>query len=286
MGFSKLVLGTVQFGLNYGIANRSGQVSFDDVKTILSTALDHGVDTLDTAAAYGESEAVLGRALRELGIADRMKVISKVTPVPENVDAEAFIRESVAGSLRNLGLETLPLVLLHHEEDAPHLEIMHRLVADGLIESCGISIDSMAYPRVVEGEAAVQHPCNVLDHRFDELIRKRREAGLQTFFRSAYLQGLLLMPEEAIRPELAAVIPWRRKLAGFGLPVKELCLRYLLSIPGKTGVLFGVDTPEQLRENLALAAKGPLDDALYREVAAAVPLLPESLIRPSCWPRR
>ena len=94
------------------------------------------------------------------------------------------------------------------------------------------------------------------------------------------------MPEENIPATLADVIPWRRKLAGFGLPLKELCLRYLLAIPGKCGILFGVDTSAQLKENLALAAKGPLDAALYREVAAAVPLLPETLIRPCRWVRK
>ena len=281
--FSKLVLGTVQFGLKYGIANQGGQVPFDEVKRILATALDHGVTTLDTAAAYGESESVLGRALAELGIKQKMKIVSKVRPVPAGVDPEKFIRESVVNSLKNLGVETLPLVLLHHEEDAVHLDIMHELVREGLIADCGISIDSMAYPRRIEGEAAVQHPCNVLDHRFDELIEKRAAEGKQSFFRSAYLQGLLLMPEENIPVALAEVIPWRRKLAGFGLPLKELCLRYLLSIPGKCGILFGVDALAQLEENLALAAKGPLDDALYREVAAAVPLLPETLIRPCRW---
>ena len=286
MEFSKLVLGTVQFGLKYGIANRGGQVPFDDVKTILATALDRGVDTLDTAASYGESESVLGRALAELGIKSRMKIVSKVRPVPADADPRKFIRESVVNSLKNLGVETLPLVLLHHEEDAVHLDVMHDLVREGLIGSCGVSIDSMAYPRCVEGEAAIQHPYNVLDHRFDELVRKRAAAGLQSFFRSAYLQGLLLMPEESIPPTLADVIPWRRKLSGLGLPLKELCLRYLLSVPGKCSILFGVDTPAQLEENLDLAAKGPLDAALYREVAAAVPLLPETLIRPCKWIRK
>ena len=285
MNFSRLVLGTVQFGLDYGIANTSGQVSFDNVKRILRIALDHGVDTLDTAAAYGESEAVLGRALRELGIADRMKVVSKVRPLPPGVEPEAFIRAGVDKSRRNLGIDLLPLVLLHHEEDSPQLEIMRRLVKEGVIGGCGISIDSSSHPPEAAEAEALQLPCNVLDHRFDALIRKRAAAGRHTFFRSAYLQGLLLMPEAQIRPELTGVIPWRRKLAEFGLPLKELCLRYLLSQPGETGVLFGVDTPEQLRENLALAARGPLDDGLFHRVSAAVPLLSEELIRPSRWPR-
>jgi len=282
---SKLVLGTVQFGLKYGIANQGGQVDYDEVKRILSAALDGGIDTLDTAAAYGESETVLGRAMAELGIRDRLTVVSKVRPVPEGVDAERFVRDSVESSLRKLGLERIPLVLLHHEEDAPYLGALQELKRQGLIGGAGISIDSSAYPREVETVEAIQHPCNVLDRRFDGLIARRAAAGLKTFFRSAYLQGLLLMPEENIRPELSEIIPWRRKLAAFGLPLKELCLRYALSQPGDTGVLFGVDSLEQLRENLRLAASGPLPADLFAEVKAAIPLLPETLIRPFCWNR-
>jgi aryl-alcohol dehydrogenase-like predicted oxidoreductase len=280
---SKLVLGTVQFGLKYGIANRGGQVGYDEVKRILSAAVDGGIDTLDTAASYGESEAVLGRAMAELGLRDKLSVVSKVRPVPAGADAAMFVRESVEGSLRKLGLERLPLVLLHHEEDAPHLPLLAELKRAGLIGGAGISIDRLSYPREAEAVEAVQHPCNVLDHRFDGLLARRAAAGRRSFFRSAYMQGLLLMPEESIRPDLAEVIPWRRKLAAFGLPLKELCLRYVLSQPGDTGVLFGVDSLEQLRENLKLAEKGPLPADLFAAVKAAVPLLPETLIRPHCW---
>ena len=283
--FSKLVLGTVQFGLRYGVANTSGQVSFDAVKEILRAALDGGVDTLDTAAGYGESEDVLGRAIAELGLASRFKVVSKVPPVPKEGDPEKFIRGSVENSLRRLRLESLPLVLFHREEDIPHLPILRSLVQAGLIEAAGVSLDSDARIGAAAAIDAVQFPCNPLDHRFDNLIVRRAEAGLQTFFRSVYLQGLLVMPPERIAPPLDGVIPWRRKLESFGMPLKELCFRYLLSIPGKNSVLFGVDTPEQLRENLALARSGALPPDLYRAVKEAVPLLPEKLIRPSLWRR-
>ncbi|MBQ6352508.1 MAG: aldo/keto reductase, partial [Lentisphaeria bacterium] len=160
---SKLVLGTVQFGLKYGIANRGGQVDYAEVKRILAAAVEGGVDTLDTAAAYGDSEAVLGRAMAELGLRDKLTVVSKVRPIPEGADAAKFIRESVENSLRKLGLERLPLVLLHHEEDAPHLPRLEELKREGLIGGAGISIDSLAYPREVAAVEAIQHPCNVLD---------------------------------------------------------------------------------------------------------------------------
>ena len=85
MNFSRLLLGTVQFGLNYGIANTQGKPSFERVKAILRTALDNGITSLDTAAAYGDSEEVLGKALAELDIADRMTIVSKVPPFLQSV---------------------------------------------------------------------------------------------------------------------------------------------------------------------------------------------------------
>ena len=89
------------------------------------------------------------------------------------------------------------------------------------------------------------------------------------------------MPEEKIPfPELRE---YRKKLESFGLPMAELCMRYLLSFPGSVSVLTGVDTPEQLRENCRVAALGPLAPELFAQVRAAVPLLPERLIRPFLW---
>ena len=79
------------------------------------------------------------------------------------------------------------------------------------------------------------------------------------------------------------IVFYREKLEQFGLPLAELCMRYLLSISDNISVLTGVDTVEQLKENANLAAKGKLDDSLMQEISSAVPLLSENLIRPKLW---
>ncbi|HOG50746.1 MAG TPA: aldo/keto reductase, partial [Lentisphaeria bacterium] len=112
----------------------------------------------------------------------------------------------------------------------------------------------------------------------------RAAQGRFSFIRSVYLQGLLLMPEERVPAALAPLLPYRRRLADFGLPLKELCLRYLLTQPGENSVLTGVDTVDQLRENIRLAAAGPLPLDVFQAVTAVAPDLPETLIRPKCWP--
>ena len=279
MHFSSLMLGTVQFGLNYGIANVTGKPSYDTAKEILKTAYNLGITALDTAAAYGDSEEVLGKALTELGIKDKVTVVTKVPPIPENTDPEKFIKESLISSLKRLKLDVLPVVLLHSEKNLPYFELLQSFVKIGLIQEAGISLDSLEYANKANHIKYLQVPCKVLDHRFDNITKD--ESKKRVFIRSVYLQGMLLMDKDKIPfPE---IVTFREKLEQFGLPLAELCMRYLLSISNNVSVLTGVDTVEQLKENAALAAKGKLDDTLMKEISNTVPLLSEKLIRPSLW---
>ena len=281
MKFSRLLLGTVQFGLDYGIANTNGKPSFDRVKAILKTALDNGITSLDTAAAYGDSEEVLGKALSELGIADRMTIVSKVPPIPGDQDPLAFITASAENSLRRLRLPVLPLLLFHNELDWRWHNEMETLVGKGMIKAAGVSLDSLACAATADEASYIQLPCNVFDHRFDEKIKQHSTGHI--FSRSVYLQGLAVMPKEKIPfPEL---LSFREKLESFGMPMQELCMRYLLSFPGSVSVLTGVDTPEQLQENCRMAEAGPLPSDLFQQVSCTVPLLAEQLIRPKLWNR-
>jgi len=289
MHASKIVLGTVQFGMAYGIANTRGKPSFETVCDIVETAWEGGIRTLDTAAAYGDSEAVLGRALARLGLRDKLEVVGKIPPIEAETDAQAaaFIADTVAASLRLLGVGRLSACLLHRETDIRFLPLLEDLVRKGLIGEAGVSLDTPRY--ILEGASArcVQLPCNVLDRRFDRFWPLARARGTRVFSRSVYLQGLLLMPEDRIKPGLAAVVPVRRRLAELareaGLTLAELCMRFALSNPAVSGVLVGVDTAAQLRENLRAAEPGALPDDLLARVNVAVPDLPEAIVRPALW---
>lgn len=296
---SRLMLGTVQFGLPYGVANRTGQPDYDEVKAIVAAALDGGVNAFDTAAAYGTSEDVLGRVLHELGIADRVVVITKVRPLTpaEMADPEAAgraIEQSVAESRRRLRLDCLPAVLFHREPDGVHLPVLARLKARGWLRHAGVSCDQVPGPAaefVTGGLAdALQLPGNVLDRRHQRsgVFRAAAARGVALFIRSVYLQGLLVMPEEAIPPTLSEVVPVRRRLAGIageaGLTLPELALRYMLSLEGVTSVLTGVETVAQIRENLALFSRGPLSPDVFAAVDTVAVDLPGPILTPSLWP--
>lgn len=287
---SKLILGTVQFGLNYGIANSEGKPDLSKVRSILRRAADHGIRVLDTAAAYGDSETVIGTLLGEDPALKRhFQVVSKISPLPKDASDEqqrAFIENSVDASLRRLGLDSLYGILFHREEDAPRLPVLKELKARGKVLHCGFSADAFLPDDIADAEM-IQVPGNVLDRRF---IPFRGKKPAKLFVRSVYLQGLLMMPEEKIPSELAGVIPYRRKLAALaeknGMSPAELYMRYLLSFPEIDGVLTGVDNPDQLDINVRMAAGGPLEETLHREILDLIPELPELWIHPKLWPKK
>lgn len=297
MTFSKMMLGTVQFGLNYGIANKEGQPSLEKVRGILRAAAGFGVNTLDTAAAYGSSEEVLGRALEESGLADKFQIITKIPIFPADTpekDAEKLIRDSLERSLERLRCPKLRAVLIHNEQNLPYFSILERICAEGYADGAGISLDSRAslieFREIVRHAEYVQLPSNLVDRRFDEFIDSAPERGAFIFTRSACLQGLLLIPDCDFPPHLRDLLPWRERAQRIaevlGISVKELCFRYLVSLAGVASIVFGVDNKEQLAENCSYARKGPLPGAAVERIRSEIPLLEESLIRPFLWSRR
>ncbi len=294
MKFSRLILGTVQFGLNYGINNRTGQPSLDSVMEILRVAADGGINVLDTARNYGDSEEVLGTALSKTGLAKHFKIISKVKLFPDGILPEAvpaWIEGSVTTSLKLLKQDCLEGLLLHHEKDRAFYPALDLCLRRGWAKSVGASLDSLAgSPQAFTDQLnMVQLPGNILDRRFFDVAESIHRRGGAVFMRSVYMQGLLFKPAAEVHPGLKSIVEIRSQLervAGDAeLTPAELYFRYLLSRPEIDSVLTGVDTPAQLRENIALAARGALPEDLLLAIEKVVPVLPEKLVRPSAWPR-
>jgi len=295
---SRLVLGTVQFGLPYGVSNSGGQPSYETARDILACAIEGGVTCLDTAAVYGESEAVLGRALAELGAAERVTVVTKVTHLAADLSpsrADELIEESVRNSLRQLRLERLPFCFLHREEDFRYADSLLKLRDRGLVERIGSSTATPAATKAIIGSGladAVQFPASVLDRRFSgpDVAGVACSRGMDVFARSIYLQGLVFLSDAKTPEALCDVIPARRRLAELahdaGIPLAELALRYVLGLGDLTSILVGVDSVAQMRENLALFAKGPLPPDLMRAVMESVPSLSDAILDPWRWARQ
>jgi len=204
-GDAGMVLGTVQLGLAYGRANTSGMPSEAQAETIVHTAIRHGVSEIDTARAYGQSEARLGRIMSR-GWSSRAALLTKLDPLsalsddlPERA-VTAMVRESVLASCHALKLDKLPVLMLHRAE---HLDLAEgrawqallRAQEQGLIAQLGVSVQSPDELRRIAAIPEITHvqlPCNILDPRWEgcaDLLRARKD--LRVHVRSAYLQGLL-----------------------------------------------------------------------------------------------
>ena len=166
----KLALGTAQFGLNYGIANKHGQTPLHEVKAILQTARNSGIAVLDTAALYGTSEQVLGKAGVEL-----FQIVTKLPPIPENIDnVSEWAQETVKESLRNLKRYSVYAVLLHRplqlmEKSGPELfDALQSLRAEGWFSKIGLSVYAPSELEQILPYYTVdlvQAPLNVIDQR-------------------------------------------------------------------------------------------------------------------------
>jgi aryl-alcohol dehydrogenase-like predicted oxidoreductase len=266
----KLALGTAQFGLEYGISNRQGQVSVDAAKAILDLAAAHGVDTLDTAIAYGNCEQRLG----EIGV-QQWRVVSKLPAVPDGCkDMDQWVADSVDASLHRLDTKRLYGLLLHspqqlvmHGDDFLY-QALQRLKHEGLVEKVGVSIyDPSELDELFDHYQLdlVQAPFNILDRRLIDSgwLARLSEQGTECHVRSIFLQGLLLMnagerPEKFRRWQTIWEC-WDKWLCETGLTPLQACLRYILMFPQIDKAVVGVDSMRQLTE-IFQSMHGPLPD--------------------------
>ncbi|MFH1530199.1 MAG: aldo/keto reductase [Pseudomonadota bacterium] len=263
----RLALGTVQFGVDYGVSNTLGRIPSAMVSEILGVALGAGVDVLDTACLYGDAEAVLGATLPP---AASVRIITKTPRFDEDgARGPLRLREALDGSLARLRRDRVDGLLFHHAPDllGPHGDALWAeataLREDGRVAAVGVSVYAPQdaarlldrYPLEI-----VQLPLNVLDRRFSEagLPERLAEAGVEVHVRSAFLQGLLLMEPRTVPGYFA---PIQGLLDGYhgarcraGLSPVEAALGFLRGVPGIARVVVGVTRPEELRECVAAAA--------------------------------
>ena len=258
----RLALGTVQFGLPYGIANRSGQVSQIEMEAILTEAWEAGIDTLDTAIAYGNSEERLG----EIGVG-QWKLVSKLPEIPENCkDVAGWVENMVTGSLERLKIPRLYGLLLHRPEQLLSSQgealyaTLKKLQDQKLVQKIGISIygpselDKLGPTYQFD---LVQAPLNVLDRRMIDSgwLLRLRNAETEIHTRSVFLQGLLLMVSEKRPKEFgkwkSTFDRWDRWLMDQEIEPVQACLASVFAQPEVDRIVIGTDSLEHLQGILA-----------------------------------
>jgi hypothetical protein len=200
---NRFALGTVQFGLDYGISNTHGQVASNEAHKILSTALKFGINTFDTAIAYGESENVLGTNLSQ----NNVNIITKISIKDCH---NKSIKTLIESSLKRLKKKKLYAVLLHDPNEllSKYAEKNHSLLKTLKPNFCDKIGVSVYHPEqliaIIENFDIdiVQIPVNIFDQRFlnKQLLQRLKEKNIEIHARSLFLQGLLLM-NDVHRPE-------------------------------------------------------------------------------------
>lgn len=263
---SRLALGTAQFGMNYGIANRQGKISMEDMKEILKYSNKKGMNFLDTAVAYENAETKLGK----IGL-KKWKIISKISSISaksNNENIDKWIINSVEKSLDKLKVKSLYAVLIHNPKDLLGkqgkriLKSLQQLKKMNYVNKIGISTYGDDFLNEIIPHTPidlVQTSFNVLDQRLKKngWLKKIKQLDIELHIRSVFLQGLLLMKKED-RPSL--FVKWNNFWKKWDEFIKkknknsyEICLNFALSHPEIDRVIIGVDNLLQIKDLIKLA---------------------------------
>lgn len=257
----KLVLGTVQFGLQYGV-NSAGRPNQEDVKIILTEAAKGGITTLDTSSAYGNSEEILGVSIANHG---QFKIVSKYPK------GETSVGEMFNSSLGRLNIDRLYGYLLHHFEvykNNPAVwDDFIALKESGKIQKIGFSLYNPEELEFILKNGSpfdlIQVPFNIFDKKFLPYMKELHEKGVEIHVRSTFLQGLFFMDRNALPEKLLPLKRYLFQLDEYskenGLSISEIALNFNLQNPYIDGVLIGVDNVEQLQINLNSVKETPID---------------------------
>jgi aryl-alcohol dehydrogenase-like predicted oxidoreductase len=284
---NKIILGTVQFGINYGINNTSGKITKDNIFKILNYCEQNNILYLDTAASYGDSEQVIGNYLN-LNPNVNFKIISKLNLYNQTFD------ESLEKSLNRLNIKYLDTILFHSYEDY----LKHKLslpefkykYQGKLFNKIGVSVYTNVEVEGVINDSnidVVQAPFNILDNasKREETYKKIKKAGKILHTRSVFLQGLIFKNSNNLQGEFSSLkTPLKsiEKLCKlYKLSINELALSYVLSKSYIDGVLIGIDNLNQLINNMEIAHY-KIPDNLFNEIDNLV-VQDINILNPKNW---
>ncbi len=267
----RLVLGTAQFGLDYGIVNSAGKTSPAEISAMLDLARSAGFAGLDTAAAYGDAENVLGRC----GVSG-LRVTTKLS-LPRDVTPDKLDATVMAGARRSLvalGCGQLDGLLLHSAAElasaraaAVHAALV-KVREAGLARRIGMSIYSRDDIESVVSRFAVdlvQLPLSVFDQRACTWLPHLIDCGIAVHARSVFLQGLLLQPPDSLPPKVstlaAGISSFHKRALANGLSPLEAALAFVRDVPGIEAVVVGAASRRELEEIVKAFARQDRFDA-------------------------
>ena len=294
----ELCLGTVQFGMDYGIKGQK-QPSMEQAVDMLDYATQNGINTIDTANAYGSAEDVVGAFLEKKTIArDKLFIVSKFRPnLLDDVGQDKYyeiMRNNLENTLSRLHTAYLDSYLLHSARyifDDEIIDTLNRLKADGLAERVGVSVyEPEEAKKCIERPNVdfMQLPYSIFDQRMEKagVFEYAKNNNIQIHSRSAFIQGLILMEEDEIPPFLSKAKPIVRKISllcnHHGISRIALAMNYVKQQSRISHLVFGVDNIEQLRENIKLFEED-ISVAVVDDIAKEFRNIEADIVMPSLW---
>jgi aryl-alcohol dehydrogenase-like predicted oxidoreductase len=290
----KIGLGTAQWGMLYGIANRNGQPNREEISEMLSCAYQRGISIIDTACSYGEAEEILGE---ERASSLGFNVVTKTIPIRgSSISKEdvALVSSAFDESLKRMQTGRVYGMLIHNVDNLLSdggerlWAVLEEFKACGSVEKIGVSV---YHPQQLDDIMSryeidiVQFPYNIYDQRFAQtgLLEKLQMAGIETHARSAFLQGLIFMSPENM-PDYFDSIRMRQaklhnELSKSGLSPLDGCLSYCLNQPYIDKIIVGCETLGQLTQILKIAEKSPSSLPELESYA----INDEKVVDPSRW---
>ncbi len=291
----KLGLGTVQFGLDYGISNRAGQTSEEEVKNIINYAHEAGIKTIDTAHLYGNSEQALGESIPP---EYEFEIITKTIPIKKSVITKNDITRVINGieqSFERLKRNKIYGLMLHHADDlasenAPNLfAALSKYKKENKFKKIGVSVYNQSQIDLVLEKFEIdiiQIPINIFDQRLikSRSLKALRDAGVEIHARSAFLQGLVFLDPDNIPDKLKNIGPTLKKFHAWvkenNITPAQGALMFLVDQPEIDRIICGVNTKAQLQElTNALATMPKIDTGIFPSLAVD----DISLIDPTKW---
>ena len=296
----RLCLGTAQLGMDYGVRGQS-QPSLAMAREMLDYALHNGVDTIDTAKAYGEAEEVVGSYFeRNPSMRHRAVLISKFPPsLLESAPPERYysiMKTELVESLRRLRTDYLDGYLMHSASSVYNDEAivaLTRLKGEGIVRNIGVSIYEVdeAKAGILRGDLDfLQLPFSVLDQRMlhSGIFALAEEKKVMLHSRSVFVQGLALMDESEVPPFLSGICPYLRQLDDLcrksGLNRAELAIGFVKRQNAVSHLVFGVDNLTQLKEFVAMFRQD-VPEGVAQEAARKFACVDPGLVMPNRWKR-
>lgn len=268
METNKLVLGTAQLGLNYGIANKTGKPVESEALEIMKYAVENGISYFDTAYSYGNSEIIIGKFLDlHKNYKNRINIITKMPSLKKEKLNEKNINNRFFESLNRLGQKSIYCYMVHDFNDIRNNcdeigKVFLKFKENNYIKKIGVSIYDKSQIKFLLKNFdfdLIQIPINIFDQRLlmDDILVDLKKRGIEIYTRSVFLQGLIFLDKNNLPLKFKSIKKQLEKLNDislkFNLSKEEIALIFVSTINEIDKIVIGIEKIEQLKRNIKIA---------------------------------